>query len=375
MQFDLAVVARVPRSALGRCEPPAPPVRPPGSFYHRLRVMLRCEELYRKHLRFGCSTQSPALQPILKKIAKARARGLPEWRIAELSRQADSIGRHERVRILKPTVPLPDIDKQVAKEFGISTRTVRRYRSDPRLDPFRSVPPWEVRQWQIDEAEQIRLKRRALALVTPERFAKGDIYLFGSTLMARGVEPDLVAGAAPRPRVGCEEFRIWLHRPSNELWDIPRVKFIPARKWVHLWPGAVAGWAGNSPTWVPDLGLLGDPGFPAWLTPDGIRGGDPRLPVIAAKPQLSTSMWVIPLIVYGNVIRVPFNITYCETFAHALPDTIVMYPHSTWPWMKVAKPLWTPAAVNYVEDRLVQVIDRFFEAFIRDRLNEAKWVA
>jgi hypothetical protein len=46
---------------------------------------------------------------------------------------------------------------------------VRRYRSDPRLDPFRSVPPWIVPQWQAEEAERIRLRRQAKALLTPER--------------------------------------------------------------------------------------------------------------------------------------------------------------------------------------------------------------
>jgi len=258
---------------------------------------------------------------------------MPDWQIAELSRQADAIGRHERIPVLKPKVSA-DIDRRVAKEFGISVRTVRRYRSDRRLDPFRSVQPWEVRQWERGAAEQAQLRRRAAALLTPERFAKGDIYLFGSTLMARGAEPDIIPGApAHRRRVGCEEFRIWLYRPSKELRDIPRVKFIPARKWVHFWPSAVAGWAGNSPTWTPDLGL----------------GGDPRPLSIAPKRDA------------GALLSLGYR-TKCATFAHTLPDTIVIGPHSTWRWMKVAKPLWAPAAVNYTEDRLIVLLDLMGEA-------------
>jgi len=54
------IYARVPLSAFGRREPePAPSVRPPGSFQHRLTVMLRCEEVYREHLRFGPPRADP----------------------------------------------------------------------------------------------------------------------------------------------------------------------------------------------------------------------------------------------------------------------------------------------------------------------------
>ena len=64
---------------------------------------------------------------------------------------------------------------------------MRTIRSDPRMIALVGLPVWEPREWELEEGQRpFELRRRALALVTPERFAKGDIHLFGSTVMARG---------------------------------------------------------------------------------------------------------------------------------------------------------------------------------------------
>src|SRR5262249_43245040 len=152
---------------------PAPPKRPPGSFQRCLELMLHWEEVWYSHARRGPSTARPALKPVLKKICRGYARGLPEWEIGRLSRQADVIGRHSRLEILPPHASLPDIDAIVAKEFGLSVRTVRRYRSHPRLGPFRSVPPWRVREWERAAANHTWAMAQARRLLTPERLAKG----------------------------------------------------------------------------------------------------------------------------------------------------------------------------------------------------------
>jgi hypothetical protein len=308
--------------------------RPTLAFQQRVKVGVLWRETYDGLARRGRSTEDPRLAPILKRIAKMRAKNAAPWRIAELSRKADQIGRHSSVPILPPKEKRPEIDRLVAEKTGLTARMVRTIRADPRIIALVGLPVWVPREWQREGKQQFEFRRRVLALVTPERFAKGDIALVNGQLVARGIaEPGVIPGSGPCHRVGCEEFRIGLHQPSNELWDIPRAKFIPARRWLHQWPGAVAGWARTSPTWTPELGLR----------------GDPRLPAKAPKRAA------------GALLSLGYR-TRCPTFAHALPDTIVAGPHSTWPWMKVARPLWTPEAINRNENRLIAALDLMGEA-------------
>src|SRR5262249_5188571 len=132
----------------------------------------------------------------------------------------------------------------------------------------------------------------------------------------------------PRPSAGLAGLRDKLR--SFRAFMLRRVG--PAQKWRHLWPSAVAGWAGNS---------------------------HPRPPVFAPKRNA------------GRLLYLGYR-TRCATFDHALPDSVVLGPHSTWPWMAV--PLWTPDAVNHVENLTIRLIDEFFEIFVRDRLNKAMGV-
>src|SRR5262245_16480038 len=110
------------------------------SFRQRREAALRWSEEWHARARPGQSTQRPELAPILKQIGRLRAKNALPWRIAELSRKADQIGRFSSTEILAPDVNLPAIDKAVADELNLTERMVRRIRSDPRMRPFMGIP-------------------------------------------------------------------------------------------------------------------------------------------------------------------------------------------------------------------------------------------
>jgi hypothetical protein len=58
------------------------------------------------------------------------------------------------------------------------------------------------------------------------------------------------------------------------------------------------------------------------------RQGDPRLPVLSIRRQPIEPHWA--LLDAGGRIKV------CRLFACTLPDSVVIGPHQTWPWMAVA---------------------------------------
>jgi len=343
--------------ALGLNVPRRPPGRPRMlTFHQEAYVALRWSETLNERKRRGRSTQHFELRPTLRRLRSLRAKNALDWRIGLLSRKLDGFGRYSSTEILAPDDLLPDIDKAVADELGLTERHVRRIRSDPRMQPFMWTT-WHVRDFERKGFEQVELRRLAGKLLTPERFAKGDLCYHNGSLVASGVPSiEVIAGPAPRHRVGCENFGIWRHRDAELGKDLPQVKFIPARKWIHFWPSVVAGWAGNSPTWgspairfLPLSSKLGISPKPLMEPPrcisDAVRGGDPRPPVIAPK-----SHELVKVPAYFGYIRWP-------TFYHVLPDTVVLYPHSTWPYMRIRKPLWTPGALNAQESRLIAAID------------------
>jgi hypothetical protein len=139
--------------------------------------------------RRGRSTRDPALNPILKQIGRRRAAG-NLFAAARLSKQADQLGRFNSVPILPPE-SLPATDEAVAREyarltgFRTTVRMVRASRTDKRVRTILGPLPWEVPEWLVKEAEQMQLRAQALALVTPERLAKGDLYLRHGALAAK----------------------------------------------------------------------------------------------------------------------------------------------------------------------------------------------
>jgi len=156
--------------------------------------------------------------------------------------------------------------------------------------------------------------------------------------------------------VGCEED--YYRQPAKELGEaLPRgieARFIPAQKWRHLWPSAVAGWAGDGSAiiwpWRPQP--------LRWTISEIPRIPHPRLLFMSRRPKRNA----------GKLLYLGYRIR-CATLDHALPNSVVYGPHSTWPWMAV--PRWVPDGVNYVENRTIQAIDEFFKKVVRRELNRA----
>jgi hypothetical protein len=150
--------------------PPNPPGRPRTlTFQRRLEVGVLWRETY-DGLAVRRSTKDPRLAPVLKQIR--RAKNAAPWRIAELSRKADRIGRHYRVEILPPEERLPEIDRLVAEKIGLTERMVRKARSDKRIIRLVGLPIWVPRAWEIEAAQDIWAQQAARRLLTPERLAK-----------------------------------------------------------------------------------------------------------------------------------------------------------------------------------------------------------
>jgi hypothetical protein len=177
--------------ALGLCEPDTDVRNPVGrprrlSFRERLEIGVRWREIERELARPGRSTEHPNLKPLLRQIARARKPASGQaWKIPHLSAKADALGRYHSRALLSPLESKPEIDRMVAKEMGISPRMVRSARSDKRVRELLEKPGKERREWEIEAAQQVELRRQALALVTPERFAKDDFFLRHGALAAK----------------------------------------------------------------------------------------------------------------------------------------------------------------------------------------------
>jgi hypothetical protein len=147
--------------------------RPPTlSFMAWIRIAARRDEIVRRLVRRGQSTRPREIAPILKQIGRLRAKNAPPWRIEELSRKGDRIGRYHSIPILRPDEPEPEIDRMTAKEFGVTERMVRTIRSDRRIIELLGPPIWEPRAWEVEERRRYVARKRAEVLMTPERYAK-----------------------------------------------------------------------------------------------------------------------------------------------------------------------------------------------------------
>jgi hypothetical protein len=157
--------------------------RPPTlSFMAWIRIAARRDEIARTLARRGPSTRPREIAPILKQIGRLHAKNAPPWRIGELSRKADRIGRYHAVPILRPDESEPEIDRMVAKEFGVTERMVRTISSDKRIRDLLGRPIWEARAWEVEERRRFAARKRAEALMTPERYAKRErVWLAGGS--------------------------------------------------------------------------------------------------------------------------------------------------------------------------------------------------
>jgi hypothetical protein len=106
-----------------------------------------------------------------------------------MSARLDRLGRASRALLLPPAITLPEADRAIAKQFGITERMVRKIRSDRRMLPFMPHPVWQVRDWERRGAESHAARSAARRLMTPARFAKNEPVALLSAGLAVEQEP------------------------------------------------------------------------------------------------------------------------------------------------------------------------------------------
>jgi hypothetical protein len=350
------------------------------SFRQRLEIAICVRETCDRLSVLRPSARTLQLGPILKEIGRLRSEGALSWEIKARSLQLDAIGRFHRAEILKPNEHTPDIERIVAERCRVSPRMVRTIRSDKHLMDLVGLPTWTPREWERPavEAAQERARRaaeavRLLALLTPERLAKGDVVVLASgTIMALGHSEEISDDTRTRHRAGCEEncerepepqgtlesvdglrkryreagaivieyadrreaaraanLRIWKKRIEEQFgWneptatelgeDLPQVTFVPAERWRDFWKGETE-WA------VPEIVVA------PWARPSRRRLAFAVTPLsmVHVKPQLTEPPWDF-LEGGGAIVR-------CRLFACTRGDTIVLGPHQMWRYMAVSK--------------------------------------
>jgi hypothetical protein len=182
--------------------------RPPLPMRLRIEIAVAWGEEY-ANARVCVETPAPrrrAVERLQRKIEAAHREGVAPHIIKRLSDKLDAHGRYSRKIILPPQVALPDIDRVIAKRYGVTRRMVCRIRRDKRMWVFMPQLPWKVPDWQLQGMAQHVAKR----LMTPQRYDKREqIALTGDGLAVEQV-PGLESGYTAAWRVfgiqqRCEE--------------------------------------------------------------------------------------------------------------------------------------------------------------------------
>jgi len=96
---------------------------------------------------------------------------------------------------------MPEIDMQVAKQFGITERMVRRCRTDPKLQRFMPHPVWLERDWVKSARLDFEARQVAKRLMTPERLAKQEpLTLVNGAVRVGPVVGEIIQRPGPRHR-------------------------------------------------------------------------------------------------------------------------------------------------------------------------------
>jgi len=135
------------------------------------------------HARVEPRRQRNQVKRLQQRIEVARRNGVAPHLIELWRAQLDGIGRFTREIVLPPGIALPKADKAIARQFGISPRTVRRIRQDRRLQAFMPQEAWTVPHWQRQAMALYAARIAAKRLMTPARFAKNErVALLGNGL-------------------------------------------------------------------------------------------------------------------------------------------------------------------------------------------------
>jgi hypothetical protein len=170
-----------------------PARRKPGrpralSFQDQLNVALCWGERLNARAQVGKSERHTALAALMKKLVRLQTAGAAPHKIREVQAMMNALGRYITLEIRPPEVDYPTIDREVAAEFDIHPRTVRRCRTD-----FRGFlsHPWNERAHEAEARTAFAAKQLAKRLMTPERLAKGErVVIAGGSLV---VEQDRAA--------------------------------------------------------------------------------------------------------------------------------------------------------------------------------------
>jgi hypothetical protein len=309
------------------------------TFLERVRVAQAHAEALNAHaIHVRDHGRDRALAKLQAKFRGLCAAQAAPHKIAEVTAAIDKVGRVTRVPIRPPDKPLPEIDKQVAKLFGITERMVRRCRTDPKLQRFMPHPVWLERDWVKSARLDFEARQVAKRLMTPERLAKqGPLTLVNGAVRVGPVVGEIIQRPGPRHRVGCEDFGIG-RQPRGELAPVPGIRSRRLGDFAQTVLSysdvdhrraerALRAW--NETRREPPLPVLEAEFIPAepwrhvWKrNPDPGWGAGNRPPIVARR-----------MVLEGFVAQFLGSITQCALFAHTLRSTIVLGPHQTWPWM------------------------------------------
>src|SRR5262245_54496028 len=148
--------------------------RPGLTMLERIEVVVAWGEYINKHAKVEVPRPRRQVKALQAKTEAARRNGVAPHLIKRWSEQLDALGRITRALYRPPSISLREVDKAIAKQFGVSVRTVERIRQDRRLWPFMGRKVWELPEWQRKGAALHAARLAAKRLMTPERFAKNE---------------------------------------------------------------------------------------------------------------------------------------------------------------------------------------------------------
>jgi hypothetical protein len=140
----------------------------------RINVAIAWGTYMNAHARLEAPRERGQVKKLQQKLEAGRMNGVAPFLLNRMSARLDRLGRASRTLLLPPAITLPEADRAIAKQFGISERMVRKIRSDRRMQPFMPHPVWQVRDWERRGAESHAARARAKQLMTPERYAKNE---------------------------------------------------------------------------------------------------------------------------------------------------------------------------------------------------------
>jgi hypothetical protein len=184
------------------------------SMLRRIEIAIAWGEHMNAHARIEAPRERGPVKKLQQKLAAARINGDAQFLIDRMSARLDRLGRVTRAIVLPPRIALPEADRAIAKQFGITERMVRKIRVDKRMQPFMPRPIWKVPDWQRRGAESHAARSAAKRLMTPERYAKNErVALVGAGLVVEDAQQECFRWDPRLEQKGGYGLRPRTHRP------------------------------------------------------------------------------------------------------------------------------------------------------------------